>query len=307
MRVSTSRSRRRPRGVLTGIAALAVGALLLWHGLLPDAGGAASLVETFLPWAGVALVVLGAAALVRLSLFAGLAVAAAMAVWWASFGTALLPAMAAGTPRFTVVSENIHADNPKAAAVAEDLARRSPDLIALQELDAASRTTVEGVLDAAYPHHLVIGTVGLWSRYELHGGQGLSLGLGWQRALSVDVDTPGATTRVYAVHLASVRPGEYRQRDTMLAELARTVAADDSAHVLVIGDFNAAAGDRALSPLLSRLSEAPDAALGLGFTWPAAFPVARLDHALVRGLITAESEVLPANGSDHRGIEVGLR
>lgn len=307
MRVSSSRARRRPRGVVTGITALAVGALLLWHGLLPDAGGAASLVETFLPWAGILLVPLGLAALVRLSLFAGLAVAAAMAVWWASFGAVLLPAMAAGTPRFTVVSENIHADNPQAAAVAKDLASRSPDLIALQELDAGSRAAVEGVLDAAYPHHIVVGTVGLWSRYALHDGQGLALGLGWQRALSVDVDTPGATTRVYAVHLASVRPGEYEQRDTMLAELAKTVSADDSAHVLVIGDFNTAGSDRALAPLLSQVGEGADSSLGLGFTWPSAFPVARLDHAFVRGLTTADSEVLPANGSDHRGIAVGLR
>jgi vancomycin resistance protein VanJ len=287
--------------------ALAVGALLLWHGLLPDVGGAASLVETFLPWAGVALLALGVAALVRLSLFAGLAVAAAMAVWWSAFGVALLPSMSAGAPRFTVVSENIRAQNPAAADIVRSLAARSPDIIALQELDATNLHVVESVLDTAYPHQYVVGTVGLWSRYPLSGGSKLDLELGWSRALSVDVDTPGAPTRIYVVHLASVRPLNCETRDRMLDELTRTVAADDAERLLVVGDFNTASTDRTLAPLQRELSEASNSSVGLGFSWPAAFPVARLDHAFVRGLTTVGSSVLDENGSDHRGIEVGLR
>ncbi|AAT89242.1 hypothetical protein ATY41_08245 [Leifsonia xyli subsp. xyli] len=299
--------RLRPRGLLTGIAALAVGALLLWHRTLPDIAGSASLVETFLPWGGALLIVLGAVALLRLSLVAGLAVAAAMAVWWSAFGVAALPAMNGGAPRFTVVSENIRAQNPQASAIAEGLASRSPDLITLQELDATTRPAVESALAGRYPHHIVVGTVGLWSRYELTGEEPLSLGLGWNRALRVDVATPGATTRVYTVHLASMRPGEHQERDRMLAELRNTIAADTAEHLLVIGDFNAASTDHSLSPLLAELDEQPDSSLGLGFSWPAVFPVARLDHALTRGLTVSVSTVLPANGSDHRGILVGLR
>ncbi|MFF2051568.1 endonuclease/exonuclease/phosphatase family protein [Leifsonia sp. NPDC058194] len=305
--MSPSRSRRRPRGILTGIAALAVAALLLWHGMLPDVGGAASLVESFLPWAAALIAVLGLSALFRLSLFAGLGVAAAAAVWWSLFGTALLPAASVGAPDFTVVSENLHAANPKAAEIARDLAGRDPDLIALQELDATNRDAVSGVLDTDYPYHAIVGTVGLWSTHPLHDEQRLDLGLGWERALSVDVDTPGGTTRVYAVHLASVRPGESATRDEMLRELTDTVAEDDSSRLLVVGDFNTATTDRTLAPLFAELGEKPDSELGLGFTWPSAFPAARLDHALVRGLSTVSSTVLPANGSDHRGIAVGLR
>ncbi|MBB2966200.1 endonuclease/exonuclease/phosphatase family protein [Leifsonia aquatica] len=302
-----SRSRRRPRGVLTGIAALAVAAFLLWHGMLPDIGGAASLVESFLPWAFALIAVLGLSALLRLSLFAGLSVAAASAVWWSLFGAALLPAASVGAPAFTVVSENLRAGNPQAAAIAHDLAARKPDLIALQELDQTTRETVADVLDADYPYSAVVGTVGLWSTHPLHDEERLDLGLGWDRALSVDVDTPGGTTRVYAVHLASVRPGESAARDEMMKELTSTIADDDAARLLVVGDFNTATTDRTLAPLFTELGEKPDSELGLGFTWPSAFPAARLDHALVRGLSTVSSIVLPANGSDHRGIEVGLR
>lgn len=265
------------------------------------------MMETFLPWLGVALIVLGAAALVRLSLFAGLAVAATMAVWWSVFGGALLPSMSAGSPRFTVVSENLRAQNAAASDIARTLADRSPDLIALQELDSSNLQAVEGVLDTPYPHHYVVGTVGLWSKYQLTDGAKLDLALGWSRALSVEVATPGASTRVYVVHLASVRPLTYETRNSMLSELTDTIASDDADHLVVVGDFNTASTDRILTPLQNELMEASDSNLGLGFTWPASFPVARLDHVFVRGLTTVGSSVLDANGSDHRGIEVGLR
>lgn len=300
-------ARRRPRGILTGLAALAVGGLLVGHGMLPDAGGAGSLVDTFLPWAGAALLALGALALIRLSVFAGVGVALAAAAWWSLFGAALLPAMPAGAPALRIVSENIEAGNDRAGAIAHELAGRSPDLIALQELDAGTLPAVEEALDGAYPHHVVVGTVGLWSRYELSDEQRLDLGLGWDRALRVDVATPGSPTRVYVAHLASVRIGEYAQRDAMLHELTATVAADRADRLLVVGDLNAASGDRALAPLLDVVHERADDGFGLGFTWPASFPVARLDHILTRGVTAVHSTVLPGNGSDHRGIEVGVR
>lgn len=301
------RSSRGPRGVVVGILALAAAALLLWHGLLPNLAGSASLIETFLPWVGVAILLLGLAALLRLSLFGALCVAVAAAVWAANFGTALLPAMPVGAAGITVVSENIHADNVAAASIAHDLASRRPDVIALQELDATSRQAVSRELDKTYPHSDIVGTVGLWSRYPITDQARLDLGLGWARALRVDLATPGAPTRVYAVHLASVRPGQYEQRDTMLAQLADTLTADRSSRVLVVGDFNTASTDRQFRPLLSTMTEASDSDLGLGFTWPSSFPVARLDHALVRGLTTVSSSVLSANGSDHRGIQIGVR
>lgn len=301
------RSSRGPRGIVIGLLALLVGALLLWHGLLPNIGGTASLIETFLPWLGGVILLLGIASLLRLSLFGGLCVAAAATVWGSIFLPTLLPGMHAGAPSLTIASENIHAENSAAGSIAKDLADRAPDVIALQELDAGSRETVSGVLAAGYPHSAIVGTVGVWSKYPISDEQRLDLGLGWDRALRIDLATPGVPTRLYAVHLASVRPGEYQARDTMLAQLAETVRADDSTRMIVVGDFNTASTDRQFQPLLATTHEAPDSSLGFGFTWPAEFPVARLDHALVRGLSNVTSDVLPDNGSDHRGIIVGVR
>ncbi len=305
--MSNARAARGTRGIAVGVLALLVGALILWHGLLPDVGGGASLIETFLPWLGGIILVLGVAALLRFSLVGGLCVAVAAAIWSLTFGPSMLPGMATGATSLTVASENIHAQNAAAGAIAADLAAKHPDVIALQEVDATSRATVAAALDAKYPYSAVVGTVGVWSRIPISGEKGLDLGLGWDRALWVDLDTPGTPTRVYAVHLASVRPGQYQQRDTMLSALASTVKNDHSARILVVGDFNSASTDRAFAPLTKVVHEESQSDLGFGFTWPAKFPVARLDHALTRGLTTVTSTVLPDNGSDHRAILVGLR
>ncbi len=305
--MSNTRAARGTRGIAVGVLALLVGALILWHGLLPDVGGVASLIETFLPWLGGVILLLGMAALLRFSLLGGLCVAVAAAIWSLTFGPAMLPGMATGATSLVVASENIHAQNPAASAIAADLAARHPDVIALQELDAASRTAVASTLDAKYPYSRVVGTVGVWSRIPISGEHPLDLGLGWDRALWVDLATPGTPTRVYAVHLASVRPGEYQQRDTMLRNLTSTLKNDHSERVLVVGDFNSASTDRVFTPLTHVVHEASQSDLGFGFTWPATFPVARLDHALTRGMTTVTSTVLPADGSDHRGILVGVR
>ncbi len=305
--MSNARVARGTRGITVGVPALFVGALILWHGLLPDVGGAASLGETFLPWLGGVILLLGIAALVRLSLLGGLCVAVAAAIWSLTFGPGMLPGMATGATSLTVASENIHAQNAAAGAIAVDLAAKHPDVIALQELDATSRAAIDSALDGTYRFSRVVGTVGVWSRIPISGMHPLDLGLGWDRALWVDLATPGTPTRVYAVHLASVRPGQYQQRDTMLENLTSTLKNDHSERILVVGDFNSASTDRAFTPLTRVVHEAAQSDLGFGFTWPASFPVARLDHALTRGMTTVTSTVLPANGSDHRGILIGVR
>ena len=41
-------------------------------------------------------------------------------------------------------------------------------------------------------------------------------------------------------------------------------------------------------------------------TWPASFPVVRIDQILVRGVDADSSRVLAANGSDHRPVEARI-
>jgi vancomycin resistance protein VanJ len=112
---------------------------------------------------------------------------------------------------------------------------------------------------------------------------------------------------VYAVHLPSVRPGDTAARDDAVAELAALVAADPAARVLVLGDLNTATTDPVLDTLTAQVTDSRETVKGgFGFTWPADFPLTRPDHVLGRGVTAVSDTVLPAVGSDHRAVLVGL-
>ncbi len=69
---------------------------------------------------------------------------------------------------------------------------------------------------------------------------------------------------------------------------------------MLLGDLNGTTDDRVLHGLTSRLTSAQQTAgNGFGLTWPAAFPIARIDQILVRGVRPRSAWVLPETGSDH--------
>ena len=82
--------------------------------------------------------------------------------------------------------------------------------------------------------------------------------------------------------------------------LDEAVAAERNKRVVLLGDLNGTTDDRAFADLTSRLHSAQDeAGDGFGFSWPAAFPIARIDQILVRGVQPRSAWVLPDTGSDH--------
>ena len=283
--------------LLAGIVVLVLPAVL---GVLGTAG---SVIGSLLPWLALLLVpvaVLGLGTRSKRIAVLSLAFAAAWAL-------AILPGVlrpdAPGSPRLTVVTQNVEAANADPAATARSIASNRPDVISLEELTADSGDAVAGVLDERYPHHYRVGSIGVWSRTALSDGEPLTLGLGWARALRVTVDTGLGDVRLYVVHMDSLRLGGEDGRPTMLSSLATAVRGDDARRLVVTGDFNGGATDPKMLPLTRMLDEGG----GFRFTWPAQLPVVRIDHVFVRGLETTSTEVLPANGSDHRGLRVGLR
>lgn len=207
----------------------------------------------------------------------------------------------------TVASQNLQAQSGTAAESADVLAATGAQVVALQEIDATASDAVGAVLDSRYKYSYRIGTVGLWSSYPIKNAEPQELGLGWNRALSADLETPAGMVRIYVVHAASARPAEHKERDTMLANLATAVADDTSERIIAVGDFNAASTDRNLAPLKRLLGE-PTIDGGLaGLTWPVSpFPVARLDHILQRGMTATSNAVFPAGASDHLAIRTTL-
>ncbi|MFH8491291.1 endonuclease/exonuclease/phosphatase family protein [Streptomyces longisporoflavus] len=316
------------RGPVLTVCALLLGLLLLLHGKLTDRAGLGSLVETFLPWFGLFVPVLLAAALLRRSASAVLALLFPAVTWVSLFGGLIGDKSHAGSD-LTVVSHNVAAENRDPAGTARDLAASGADLLALEELSDQAKGTYEKELAEAYPHHSVQGTVGLWSKLPLSATRPVDVQRGMvgplakklrpgnipvdpPRALRTTVTTGQGPLAVYVAHLGSVRviPGGgfwTDSRDAGATKLAKAVAAERSERLLVLGDFNGTMDDRALAGLSSRLRSVQDVAGdGFGFSWPAKFPVARIDHILVRGVEPKSAWLLPATGSDHRPVAAGI-
>jgi vancomycin resistance protein VanJ len=308
--------------VLTALALL-LGLLMLLHAQVPNRiWNLGSLTETFLPWFGLLVPVLLALALWRRSAAAVVALLLPVTVWLSLFGGLLAGRSHAGGD-LTVVSQNVRAGNPDPARTARDLAGCGADVLALQELTGSNRGTYEKALAKAYPYHTVQGTVGLWSRLPLsdtrpvdtkmdYGPLGdtkpAAVKLAYNRALRTTVATDQGPLTVYVAHLGSARVNPRAgfwtaARDRNAQALSQAVAAEHGKRMVLVGDLNGPMDDRAFNGLTSQLRSAQDTAGdGFGFTWPAGFPVVRIDQILFRGGTATSSWVLPATGSDHRPV-----
>jgi vancomycin resistance protein VanJ len=287
---------RRARQLAVAATILLLAVICSWiPGVIGTAGAA------ILPWLGLGLL----AVLVTAVFFARrviVLVLVPVVVWT----LAMAPTLAAlpvsgveGAAPIVVASQNVRAQSGGAAASAVELARSGADVIALTELDGESLSAARETLATDYPYSSAVGTVAIWSKYPIADAEPLFLGLGWKRALRVDVQAPTTPLAVYVLHAASVRPGHQQDRDTMLSGLAEAVAADPATALITVGDFNATSADPALSAIRAQADWVRPTDGSLGFTWPAAFPLARIDQVFVRGLSVLSSTTIHAGNSDH--------
>ncbi|MFI7020587.1 endonuclease/exonuclease/phosphatase family protein [Streptomyces sp. NPDC050164] len=288
--------------------AIGVAGLLALHSAVPNgAGRLGSLLETFLPWLGVAVPLLGCIAVLKRSRAGLLACLAPVAVWLWMFGGMWF--VSPSQPYdVTVVQHNVADDNADPVGTARALRATRAGLVAVEELTPAARPAYQDVLGASHPHRAVHGTVGLWSAWPLSDVGPVDIrpeGFpeSWRRGLRATVSAPGGEVAVYVVHLPSVRLGPTglasAARDESAALLGARIAADPADRLLVVGDLNGTVQDRGLGPLTSRLDAPPS---GFAFSWPAALPVARIDQVLGRGVEVTEVSALDATGSDHRPV-----
>ncbi|MER6120821.1 endonuclease/exonuclease/phosphatase family protein [Streptomyces sp. NPDC001743] len=306
----TRRAGERPgrgsRGRVVAVLALLTALLLVFPGVVPDRpGNLGSLLEVFLPWLGLAVVPLLAGALVRRSVTALLSLLLPCAAWAYAFGGLFLAAPEAGPRDLVVVQHNVSDVNRDPAGTARALAEAGPDLIALEELVPAALPAYEKVLAPGFRFHEVRGTVGIWSKHLLSDTRAVDIkpgGIaeGWSRGLRTVVHTPQGEVAAYVAHLPSVRVGASgfasSWRDESAHLLGRAVAAETVAKVLVLGDLNSTVDDRGLSPLTSQLNVSER---GFAFSFPASFPLARIDQILARSATVGRMRTLPATGSDH--------
>ncbi|MFF9677248.1 endonuclease/exonuclease/phosphatase family protein [Streptomyces eurythermus] len=293
------------RGAVLTALALLLALVMLVHAHIPNAvGNLGSLTETFLPWLGLAIPVLLVLGVVRKSAIALIAVLLPAIVWLNLFG-GLLTDKAGSGGDLTVATHNVNADNPDPAATATDVAASGADVLALEELPASAVPVYEKALTSAYRHHAVVGTVGLWSKYPMTDVRAVDIKLGWKRAMRATVATPEGPVAVYVAHLPSVRVKieagfTARQRDKSADALGEAIADEPLRRVVLLGDLNGTMNDRSLNAVTSQLRSTQGAAgSGFGFSWPASFPMARIDQIMVRGAEPERSWTLPRTDSDH--------
>ncbi|SFE37015.1 vancomycin resistance protein VanJ [Actinopolyspora alba] len=296
----------RARETVVACLAAGISALLLCHRLLPNPMGIGTLVDSFAPWLGVAVPLVALPALLSRCRAAVLLLVPAL-IWGLVFGTAVPANDRNAAGGVGVVTQNLYASNSDPKATLRDLSHTDADLVGLQEITSRTRSVASEALRERYPHHITMGTVGLWSRYRLSDVRAVDLGLGWTRAVRAVAHAPQREIAVYVAHLPSLRPDSVEQRDRGLRKLATAVAGEAVEDVVLLGDLNTATTDRALRSLTRRLpSVAGEATAGFGFTWPDAFPAVRLDHVLSRGVRVTDAEVVDTRGSDHRAVRATL-
>ncbi|WP_240803617.1 endonuclease/exonuclease/phosphatase family protein [Streptomyces sp. A0592] len=303
------------RGRLIAAGAVCAALTMALHTWIPNgAFNLGSLFQTFLPWAGLSVPVLLLAAAVGRSRLAAVAVLAPLTAWGCLFGGTLTDKRSErpGSGDFTVVSHNVDEENPDPAGTARALAASGADVLALEEMSSKATPAYERELAAGYPYRSDTLGVRLWSKHPLNGVEAVPI-MPWTRAVRATVETPGGPVAVFATHLASVRVTPdagftTARRNDAARKLAAAVRAEPLARVVVMGDFNGTAEDSALRPVTSQMASAQhEAGAGFGFTWPARFPMVRIDQILVKGMSVTSAWTLPATGSDHLPVAASLR
>ncbi|MFB8027746.1 endonuclease/exonuclease/phosphatase family protein [Streptomyces sp. NPDC056465] len=294
------------RGILLALCSVLLTVVMVFHADIPNTiGNLGSLIETFLPWFGLLVPVLLVLGLVRRSATALVALILPLAVWLNLFGGLLFADKSGTGGDLTVATHNVNAGNPDPAGTAQQVAGSGADIVALQELPGGKVAAYEDALAETYPHHSVQGTVGLWSKYPVSDSSPVDIKLGWTRAMRATVTTPEGQVKVYVAHLPSVRVKlnagfTANQRDDSADALGEAIADEPIERVVLLGDLNGTMNDRSLNAVTAQMRSTQGAAGdGFGFSWPASFPMARIDQIMVRGVEPLASWTLPATDSDH--------
>ncbi|MEU9497742.1 endonuclease/exonuclease/phosphatase family protein [Streptomyces sp. NPDC048196] len=303
------------RGIALGVLAVVLGLLMILHAQVPNSvGNLGSLMETFLPWLGIiGIPVLLVAAVLRRSATAIVALVLPAVVWVVLFGGQVTDKRGTGG-NLTVVTHNVFADNPDPVGTAKDIVKAGADVVALEELAGDARRTYEERLAKTYPYRTVQGTVGLWSKYPIADAAPVDTKMGWTRALRATVRVPGGRqVAFYVAHMPSVEVQldagfTAKRRDRSAAALGEEISRERLKQVILLGDLNGTMNDRSLAPVTAQMRSAQGAAgEGFGFTYPAGFPMARIDQIMVKGIVPVSSWSLPRTGSDHLPIAASFQ
>lgn len=228
-------------------------------------------------------------------------------------------------PELRVVTYNILAGNYGVGEVIVALRSLDADVVALQEVDRDTRRSgrvdqpsviAEALgMEVAFAHHRRYdgGQIGvaLLSRYALANVRRIALPGGGLAALDAEVRLASDVVRVLVVHLHPTDPrdsvAKQAKMDAARLREARAVldlAGRSTGPTIVLGDFNARASGPEYAAFARVLS---DACPGGDATWPATFPIIRIDYVWTStGLRSLGCPRFAPSASDHRPVVVDL-
>ncbi len=240
------------------------------------------------------------------------------------------------TPRaLRIVTYNVGRRTRLAAELASDIERARPDIICLQEaqvcfpLDHAGEDSVARPIARFFPgwHSASAGDVCILSRFPIASNRSFAL-RGGRRTLEVRLTTPHGPLRVLTTHISTSFAGQapYRGLRAQIREIipnARQAAgarleqigpldaaldADPTTPLLLCGDFNTPPRGLLYRHLRGRLDDGfARAGSGLGLSFPAKFPLLRIDYIWTRGVRAQTVQVAPMGASDHRMVVAQVR
>ena len=215
-----------------------------------------------------------------------------------------------------VMLANVYTPNRDFAAFRSEVYRHNPDILCLQETDAAWQRVLQG-MRTTYPHQVVIPRpdnfgVALLSRWPITEAKQIELGRSTVPALEATVETPYGSLQILNIHTIPPVVGHYAaSRNRQLVDAAAIAAAADGPFA-IIGELNVTPWSPHFRDLL-RNSGLKDArrARGILPTWPVGRPIPTLlpiDHVLVSPDIEVTGMVRggPFN-SDHLPLIADLR
>lgn len=223
--------------------------------------------------------------------------------------------------RFRVVTANLLNGRADPAAFADLVAALGPDVVAVQEIDAAqadalARTLPFGKIEPAGDHTgmgILLRRAGSVKRLPLPWTDGLLSEVGLDERTGRGDLVEILNVHVTAPHVQPFWRTATRRRGQLMG-IRRHLATVARPRRLVVGDLNATPRWPLYRRLVGGLSDAAlEAARGNGHRpqptwgpWPGSPRLFRIDHILVAGLNVSRVEVIPILGSDHSAVVADL-
>ena len=223
-----------------------------------------------------------------------------------------------GTPNFRLMTYNVArggageraAGQSAAEALAAAVLAQRPDVICLQEINGLQPTLFPELL-RRLPGYTAVPSreVAILTRFPVLERQETALPGTGRRLLSAALKVQGVRVTVLNAHFTTIplRGGWTAARDARDAQLRALLGAAQTTPgpLLACGDFNTPAHGRVYGELKRHFANAfEQAGSGFGYTFPASFPLVRIDHVWLRGAHATRGAVPESRASDHRPLVV---